>query len=284
MIHIILPEEPVLRGQSVNGSLHISSPYPYKAREIKAVILMREFYMNKLSMIRESQYKDILFAEQDVEITPTGIHHTMSYSVPKDAPFTFQETPTKIEWGVHVLVKKSRFFSESAFQSFVVLPHVLTSESPPLNKVPIPPQDYGWLDDISIGVTHLWRLVGPFSKSTYLRIQPEKSVYSPGDTVAGSVHFSRDFNNAVLSVYLVHVKKAKALWKPASREYLMQRTTDTFKAGAHVPFSFPLSPLMYLEFETEHAKIFWKIRAIMRMPFHSAKVTESYLKIRPLEF
>jgi hypothetical protein len=285
MIQIKLPEEPIFRGQSLNGSLHISSQTPYRAREIKVAILTKEFYMNILSMLQESRHEEILSAERDIEVTPTGFYRTINYSIPRDAPFTFQDVPSVIKWGVHILVKKSRLSQESVFREFVVLPHVLESElAPPLDMVPIPTSEYSLSSHASVAATQMWRSFGPFSKSKHLQIHLEESVYSPGDTVAGNVHFSRNFENAVLSVYLVLVKKAKALWKPGEKEYLKLRATDTFRAESGIPFSFTLSSLTYPEFETEHAKMYWKIRAIVTRPLHIGKYAECYLRIKPLEF
>ncbi|MBU7023776.1 MAG: hypothetical protein HXS40_06375 [Theionarchaea archaeon] len=241
--------------------------------------------MNILSKPQESRHEEVLFTEQDIEVTPAGFYRTINYSIPKDAPFTFQDVPSVIKWGVHVLVKKSRFFKESAFQQFVVLPHVLESESPPpLDIVPIPTSKYSLSSHFSIARTQMWRSFGPFSKSAYLDIQLEESAYSPRDTIAGNVHFSRNFEDAVLSVYLVLVKKAKALWKPGEKEYLKLRTTDTFRAESRIPFSFSLSPLSFPEFETEHSKMYWKIRAVVSRPLHIGKYAECYIRIKPLEF
>lgn len=193
--------------------------------------------------------------------------------------------PSEIRWGVHVLVKKSRSSKESAFQQFVVLPHILESESPPpLDIVPIPTSTYSLSSQFSIARTQMWRSFGPFSKSAYLDIQVEESVYSPGDTIAGNVHFSTDFEDSVLSVYLVLVKKAKALWKPGEREYLKLRTADTFRAESRIPFSFSLSPLFFPEFETEHSKMYWKIMAVVTRSLHIEKYAECYIRIKPLEF
>ncbi|MGC1121156.1 MAG: hypothetical protein WBA22_08680 [Candidatus Methanofastidiosia archaeon] len=285
MIQIVLPEEPIFRGESLKGSLHISSLSPDRAREIKAVILWREWYVNKLGMIFTTQHEELLVLEQDIEITPTGIHHTINYSIPEDAPFTFEDRPIKIQWGVKVSVKKSRFFRESAFQKFIVLPHVLKSESPPLiDRVPIPTPEHGFISDLSIGATQLWRSLRPLSKSEGLRIQLEKSVYFPGDTVTGSIFFSKGFKDAVLSIYLTFMAKLETLPRSGEKEHLMVRIPNTFQAGSEVPFSFTLSPLMCPEFETEKWKISWKIKAIVTRRFHIGKCAESHVRIKPLEF
>jgi hypothetical protein len=285
MIQIVLPKEPLFRGESLKGSLHISSLSPYKARGIKAVILMREWYINRLAYPSWTEHEELLFTEQDIEITPTGIHHTIDYPIPRDASFTFEDRPTRIEWGVKVSVKKSRFFRESAFQKFTVLPHLLKSELPPLiDRIPIPIQKHGFISDLLLEGTQLWRSFGPFSKSEGLRIQLEKSVYFPGDPVTGSIYLSRHFEDEVLSIYLIFVRKLKTVLRPGEKEHLMVRITNTFQAESEVPFSFTLSPLTCPEFETEKWKISWKIRAIVTRRFHIGKYAETYIKIKPQEF
>lgn len=285
MIQILLPEEPIFRGESLKGSLHISSLSSDRAREIKAVVLMREWYINKIGHPSWTEHEELLVSEQDIEITPAGIHHTIDYPIPEDAPFTFEDRPIKFEWGVKVSVKKSRFFRESAFQKFTVLPHVLKSESPPLiDRVPIPTPKYGFIPDLSSAAIQLWRSFRLLSKSEGLRIQLEESVYFPGDTVTGSIFFSKGFEDAVLSIYLIFMGKQKTLPRPAKKEHLMVRTPNTFQAGSEVPFSFTLSPLTCPEFETEKWKISWKIRATVTRRFHIGKYAESYIKIKPQEF
>jgi hypothetical protein len=285
MIQILLPEEPLFRGESLKGSLRISSPTPYRAREIKAVVLMREWYTNRLSHPSWTEHKELLVSEQDIEITPTGIHHTIDYPILKDAPFSFEDRPIRIEWGVKVSVKKSWFFRESAFQRFTVLPHVLKSESPPLiDRVPIPIQKHGFISDLLLEGTQLWRSFGPFSKSEGLRIQLEKSVYFPGDTVTGSIFFSKGYGGAVLSIYLIFMAKQVTFFRPIEKEHLIVRIPSTFQAGSEVPFSLTLSPLTCPEFETEKWKISWKIRAIVTRRFHIGRYVESYVKIKPQEF
>jgi hypothetical protein len=70
MIQILLPKEPIFRGESLKGSLHISSLSSNRAREIKAVVLMREWYINRLGHPSWTEHEELLVLEQDIEIIP----------------------------------------------------------------------------------------------------------------------------------------------------------------------------------------------------------------------
>jgi sporulation-control protein spo0M len=135
-----LSEEKVLRGQLVRGSIHISSPSAYRAKEVKALIMVKEKYISTLSTIREYQsIEKVLFTAENFEITPAGKFITFKYSIPEKAPYTFGVMPVKVDWGVYVSVKKSRFSSENTRQKFVVLPHVLkTGRLPSIESIPMP--------------------------------------------------------------------------------------------------------------------------------------------------
>ena len=285
MIRVKIENERVLRGQSLHGELYITSPLPYTAKEVKATIVLWEKYSSKLSYVRESKsIQAVLFKEDDIQITPHGRRIPFTYTIPENAPYTFFEIPIRVEWLVCVSVKKSKFSSESKSEKFTVLPHILESGSPPsLENIPKPEYEFR-LTEFRSGFTQLWRLVGPFSMSDSFSIHIDKREYSPGDTVSGDILFLNDFGNATLSIYLVFLRRAKALWRPEEREHLIIHKKDTFSSGSRFHFSFPLSKRMCPDFETEHSRISWKLRAIVSKPFHAAKITEHDLKIQPLRY
>ena len=269
----------------VSCELCITSPSPYTAKEVKAMIVMWEKYSSKLSYIRESKsIQEVLFKDDNIQITPHGRHIPFKYTVPENAPYTFFEIPIRIEWLVCVSVKKSRFSSESISKRFTVLPHILESGSPPsLENIPNPEYELH-LTEFRSGFTQLWRSVGPYSMSDSFSVQVDEREYSPGDTLSGDILFLKDFDDVTLNIYLVFLRRAKALWRPEEREHLIVHKKDTFSSGSRFHFSFPLSNGMCPDFETEHSKIAWKLRAILSKPFHIAKTTESDLKIQPLKY
>lgn len=285
MISIELQNERVLRGQPIHGRFNITSSSLRTIKEVKAMIILREKYMSKLSSIRESRYTyKILFEERNVQIPLNGKYVDFKYTIPENAPYSFDEMPIKTEWQVRVSVKKSRFLSENVSEVFTVLPHILKSPSfPSFENVPIPVQK-PHPTEFSSAFIQLWRLLGPFSLSNSLNIELEKREYSPGDTVAGDICFLKDFKDATLNLYLVFVKKTKALWKPAENEHPLLCKKDTFSSGSRFHFSFSLPHEMYPDLETEHAIISWKLRGIIKKPFHVAEIAEYDLRIRPLEY
>ena len=219
-----------------------------------------------------------------MQITPHGRRIPFKYIIPENAPYTFFEPPVRVEWLISVSVKKSRFSSERITKRFTVLPHILESGSPPsLENIPKPEYEFR-LTEFRSGFTQLWRLVGPFSMSNSFSIHIDKREYSPGDTVSGDILFLKNFENVTLNIYLVFMRRAKALWRPEEREHLIVHKKDTFGSGSRFHFSFPLSNGMCPDFETGHSRVSWKLRAIVSKPFHVAKITEHDLKIQPLRF
>lgn len=91
-------------------------------------------------------------------------------------------------------------------------------------------------------------------------------------------------DDVTLNIFLVFVRKAKALWKPAEEEHLIMHKKNTFSSGSRFHFSFPLPSKMYPDLETEHSRVSWKLRGIISRPFHIGEITEIDLKIKPLKY
>lgn len=285
MIHIELSQEKVFRGQTFEGAIHFSSFSPYTAEEVITYILMKE----RDPYSDHRFIKKVLCKGENVGIDSEGEYIPFEYTVPEDAPYSILQSPVGIEWGVYVSIKKSKFSSEKIWHKFVVLPHVLKSESPPpLDKVPIPLGE--GFPSMTGDFVRLWRY---FARSKAFSIHTDEKEYSPGDTVSGALHIAKQFNNATLRIYLVLLKGVVASKKGteekeflvgAEEERLVLHTKETFQPGSQYPFSFPLSPLTYPDFESKNRGIHWKLRAILRNPFRTAKVAECDLKVRPLVF
>ncbi len=288
MIDIQLSEEKVLRGQTFTGSIYITSFSSYTADKVEASILMKEKYIDKYGQAREfhSIKKEIL-ERNHVEVTPSGIYISFEYTISEDAPYTFFQYPVGITWGIHVSIRKSRFFSEKKWHELIVLPHLLKFEPSPLDRVPLLLKR-----EIFPGITgyylQLWRSLW---RSTAISIHTDEDYYSPGDTVSGNVQVFKQINNADLRIYFVFLrgniflgkKKERKFKAIVEKEQLILHTNETFQSGSVVPFSFPLPLFTYPDFETEHSGVHWKVRAVVSR-FIMMKVAECQLKVRPLIF
>ena len=260
------------------GSIHITSFSPYISKKVKAVILMKE-----KSQFRDHRFvQKVLFEGEQVEITHTGIHIPFEYTVPKDAPYSIMQYPMGIDWGIHVKVEKSTLSSESRWHRFVVLPHVLQSESPPsIDKVPM--QTGMGLPSIMGDFIWMWRVL---CRSKTFTIHADEREYSPGDTVTGTLQVFKQFSNATLRIYFVLLKGAlekrrgKKKFRVASQEeHLALHRKDTFQQGSVIPFSFPLPPSTFPDCESENYGIHWKLRAVL-----NTRVAECNFMVRPLVY
>lgn len=302
MISIELSEEKIFRNQSFKGSLHISSFSPYFAQEINAYIIMKEKYKDNWGRICvDNSIKKVLFERKNVEISPAGHHVPFEYTIPEDAPYTFNQYPIGFNWGIQVSIKKTRFSQEKKWKRIIVLPHVLKSEShPSLDKVPMSLHEEIF-PDMKADFRRLWH---QFTKSTAFEIQTDRKEYFPGDLITGRIHFHKQFRNETLKICLVFIRGGfyprkeflkrstfpknkvgkKKFVKLMEKEELISSKKATFPSGSAYPFSIQLSPLTFPDIETEHSGIHWKVRATMVKPFYIGRFTECRLKILPLVF
>ncbi len=308
MIKIELPDT-VLRGQTLKGSVHFSSTSPKTAKEVTIIVF------NKIRLLGKRSYRYIpepfvkpLFNNKNVEIS-TGTRIDIAYTIPEDALWTFDNGVTKIRWYISGVVQYGvRFWSPQdipvvlpllldlapnvEIKEFVVLPHVLKSESSP-DKVFIPVCKHYSDSSASYRPFHLWRYTGPLHKSSHVEIVlkrytldqylniPEKDHYYPGDSISGALYFGEPFSNCDLDIYLVFLTKPKTLDK-TEEEHLITHTHGTFNRGSSFPFSFAIPETAYPTFKTNYLEMWWVVRVVISNPFRFTKVIEKEIIIDPL--
>ncbi len=275
MLIVELPHEPIFRGQTLKGAVHISVESPKTAKKIKIKLVRKEKY--KISHKHSSSQRDehILFKAKNVDIMPPEKYIRVEYTISEDAPFTFDAGLSRVTWQIKAYVRFG-FLPKIEKQEVVVLPHVLKSGSPP-EGVPLPSSG-----GVSVPF-HSWECTGSFHKSSRLTLFTGDPHYSPGDTVSGSLHFTEEFKNADCAIYLVFLAKAKS-YAVAEKEYAMVDTHDTFVPGSSVPFSFVIPPTGYPSLETEHSKLWWMVRAVVKRSLQFTKVVEQEIQVTPLVF
>lgn len=275
---------PVLRGQPLEGRLHISTVSPYTAKKVAVTLRAKErYYCRSLSNICDSTCVDkVLFSRNNMEITPPETCVNFSYTISRNAPFTFDTGVNKVFWQIKAVVKKSTFFSEKQLQQFTVLPHILKSQSP-VDNVPIPSYPFSIVVPVKKPV-HIWRYTHFFSPDTHVNIDIDYPQYIPGDTVSGTVYFLKDFKNCDLTVYLVCLGKPKKSPATAEKEYIAWETHDSFYTGSAISFSCTIPLENYPSFETEHTRIWWVVRAVLKKSFLSTTVVEKEIQVNPLVF
>lgn len=275
MMTIELPHEPVFRGQTLKGAVHISAESPKTAKKIKIKLVRMERYQTSHKHSGSQRDVHILFKAKNVDIMPPEKCIKFEYTIPEDAPFTFDAELSRITWLIKAYVRFG-FPPKIEKQEVVVLPHVLKSESPP-DEVPLPSSE-----GVSVPF-HSWECTGSFHKSSRLTLLTDKSHYSPGDTVSGSLRFTEEFKNADCAIYLVFLAKGKS-YAVAEKEYVMVDTHDTFVPGSSVPFSFVIPPTGYPSLETEHSRLWWVVRAVVKRSLQFTKVVEQEIQVTPLVF
>lgn len=283
MIRINLRRNPVLRGQMLEGNVCITPTSPYRAREVKVLLIQTEEYPVSLgdsgnSFLSESA-RHILFAEKKVEIAPFINYISFEHFIPENAPFTFHEGFSRVTWEIKVSIKAG-IIPKGTSTPFVVSPHVLKSGTPPpLNKIPLPEQ---WGHPIKGHSSFSWEFPGEFHMSTYLDILKDKETYSLGETVSGKLFFSKDVNDADLNMYLVFLLESGD--NVTEEGKLILRVHDTFSKGLQLPFSFKIPVTGYPTFRTRHSKMWWVVRAVISKRFRFTKVTECEINVAPLVF
>ena len=294
MMWINLPDRPFLRGETLNGSLHITSESPYIAKDITIAAFRKETYLFPSgggfgpykTYFSTDSVRDIVFNAKDMMIMPSESRIRFEYAIPEDVPFTFEGKASKIEWQIQAFVKV-RIMPEKVLQNFVILPHVLKSENLQ-GDVPLVHQEFS---DVTWGNRpfHLWRL-SPFCKSTRIKMVLDNDHYSPGDTVSGGVYFPDDFINADVKVYSVFLNKSKHVLSilvdqnTAEEEQLITHVHDTFHKGSSFRFSFSIPDTCYPTFETKHSRARWMVRVVISRWFWFFKVLEKEFVVSPLVF
>lgn len=298
MMWIKLLDRPFLRGEILNGSVHITSESPCTAKDITIAAVRKETYLSSpvgrfggLSFGEQTYFstdsvRNIVFNAKDMMIMPSESQIRFEYAIPEDAPFTFEGKASKIEWQIQASVKV-RFMPEKVLRDFVILPHVLKSENL-RDDVPLVHQEFS---DVTWGNRpfHLWRL-SPFCRSPRITMVLDNDHYSPGDAVSGEVYFSDDFINADVKVYSVFLNESKHVWSTpkqyhvAEEEQLITDLHDTFHKGSRFRFSFSIPDTCYPTFETRHSRARWMVRAVISRLFRFSKVLEKEIVISPLVF
>ena len=299
-----IPYRPFLRGETLNGTVHVSSDSQYTVEDLEIMVLRNEAYphVHRRSYVRPRLFVDA-FVSADMEIVPPGNTVPFAYTIPEDAPYTFDNGPTRITW--YILASTvSRLTPEivsyigrlshplrishavklipgTVFREFVVLPHVLKSTSPP-RSVPLPAcKKYSKLIT-KYRPFHLWRY-SLFCKSKHLEVFMKKDSFSPGDELSGILHFIRDFNSVDIKIYLVFLTKSKYS-DVTEEEQVIAHTRGSFNMGSSFPFSYHIPVRRYPTQKTEYSRIWWMVRAVVSNLFRFTKVAEREIVIKPLVF
>lgn len=312
MIAIELPKRVLFRGQPLKGTVHITAESPKTARKIVITLLRRVESSNarEKSPYYRDEFIKALFVDKNVEITPFGKHVPFSYKIPEDALYTFDNGSIKITWRITASVKYGHFslepflelFSEftgmqsdflkslthnTVFKEFVVLPHVLQSESPPVH-VPSPvcknfgasilrrPFRVWWYTGLSHKTSH----VNMILKKWYSGSSGDLSTgHYPGDKIAGTLYFTREIHGD-LKVYLVSSSTFKSL--KTEEETLIAHTRGGFTRGSSFSFTFTIPETVYPTIKTTNVTFTWTVRAVIKRLFRFTNVVEQEIEVTPL--
>lgn len=285
MIRIELFNNPVFRGQSVKGRVHVSSEDgPYTAKRFEILMVRTEKYrqqQGKSASMRKETIHNVLFRTENLGI---GVGQTFdfTYLIPENAFFTFNTGLSAVQWEVQVVVKRG-FFPKKVSEQVVVLPHVAKSETlPSPDRVPAPQTEvYGELR-ILYRPFHAWRYTGFLHRCESMNMLLDEEEYTPGDSVRGTLTFSSDFMDADLTVYLVFLTKSKG-YDVTEVEEVIAHVKDNFYTGSAFPFSCSIPEERLPSLRTNHSRIWWVVRAVLSRRFAFTKVVEREIQVNARE-
>lgn len=293
-----MPDRPFLRGETLRGTVHITTDRPDK-KEIEVVILTGATYPREAQSIRFHSFVHVALTTEKVDILPPGKEIQFQYTIPEDAPYTFDSGILRINWKALAFLGYKRTYKMTA-QTFtplpscklkpnpkigcrdiLVLPHVLKSESPPA-YTPIPVCKKHSTAKLSRPF-HSWRYTGSLHKSKNLDIHVDQDHYSPGDRGSGTLYFSTEVEDADLKVYLVFLSKRDRA-DIAEEEQVIAEGKGTFYKGSSFHFSFEIPEPGFPTFEMKHCKMQWIVRAVVSKKLRFTTVAEQKIKVVPLIF
>ncbi len=307
MITIELPKRVLFRGQSLKGTVHITAESPKTAREVVITLLSRVEapYRRKNSLHYRDELIKVLFIDKNVEITPSGKKIPFLYKIPEDAPYSFDNGSIRITWSITASVRYGRFSLESfrgytgvqsdfleslihktVSKEFVVLPHVLQSESPVYAP---PPVCKTFASTILRRPVHVWRYTGLFHETSHVNMvlrkwysgssRDQSTGYYPGDKIAGTLYLTREIHGD-LKVYLVFSCTFKS--DKTEEETLVAHTRGEFPRGSSFSFSFVIPETVYPTMKTRNVTMTWAVRAVIKRLFRFTKVVEQEIEVNPL--
>ena len=275
---------PVLRGQTLKGSIHIQTFTPYRAEKIYAELIRVEKYRGRFCLsgiCEEKTVEKILVSAENVEISPPEHCIPFEYYIIPDAPYSLMTLASYTFYTINVSVKKSRFFSEKGSERLTVLPHILESENPPpTHKIPLPRNGTSIMAP-SMKPIHLWRY-SPFTTEEKVQLQIDKTRYVPGEVLTGEITFFKELKAAHVKIFLVFVSKPKKLKISVEKEILGVSLYDNFHSGSILPFSYNIPLDIYPTGETEYSEMYWIVRVVISHPLRFTKIIEGRITIDPL--
>jgi hypothetical protein len=278
MIRIELDTNPVFRGERLRGSVYFSFK-SYKAKKITVFLQQREVYhYSGRKRLGSESREHILATASNIDIGPAGYRIPFEYAIPENALFTFDTGLTEMEWEIKASAK-SWLIPKKASKEVVILPHVLKSQSRPVDFVIPLKMREGGLDARNL-YFHSWRVTGAFRKSEHLDMVLQRDTYSPGDTVSGTLYFLEDFSDADITVYLVFVVKSEDI--KGEHEIVMVQRHDNFCRGSSFPFSFQIPETGYPAVETKNTKMWWLVRVVVSRTLKVTKVLEQEIIVKPV--
>jgi hypothetical protein len=281
-------DNPVLRGQTLKGSIHIQAFTPYRAEKIHAELIRTEKYRGRArscwsGICEVKTVEKVLVSAENVEITPPEHCIPFDYDISPDAPYSLMTLTSYIFYTIKVSVKKSRFFSEKGSERLVVLPHILESGNPPpIHKIPLPRNEISIMIP-SMKPIHMWRY-SSFTTEEKIHLQVDANRYVPRELLTGTIHFFKELKAAHIKIFLVYMSKPKKLKICAEKEILAVSFHDDFHTGSILPFSYNIPLDIYPDGETEHSEMYWIVRVVISNPLRFTKIIEKRITIDPLKY
>lgn len=321
MITVELPDGPFFRGQTLKGSVHFSSSPPRIAKQ--AIVMLHRYeahpHRSRRSSYKPKPFTEIFYRAENVEITPSGRTIKFQYTIPEDAPFTFDSGPLKISWHILALLKFGRIpfgtveqlrkstsyilrhLRNSVFKEFAVLPHILKAGLSLPVEIPLPVCKRYSVLSAKYRSFHSWRYTWLLHKTSHVQMLLRKSHSStllrgsqyvdtrsrdlnfPGDEISGTLYFAKEFKDVDLNIYLVFLSKPQ-YFDTTEEEQLIAHTPGTFSRGSSFSFSFDIPTAGYPTFQTKSSRIWWVVRVVVSSPFRFTKVVEQEIPVQPLIF